>query len=189
MNSTKNHEKGLALECAGVTKRFLGLQAVDRVDLQVEHGERLAIIGPNGAGKTTLFSLISGLYPVTSGSIYLAGKDITRMPPHRRTYLGLSRTFQITTLFPRLTVWENLVIAAMGLEKTKFSMIKPISRYHHLKERVLGLLDSVGMQGKGEVAVKNLSHGEQRQIEICLALISNPSLLLLDEPTAGLSPA
>jgi len=176
-----------ALECKGLTKRFDSLEAVKEVNLRIEKGERRAIIGPNGAGKTTLFSLISGLYPVTSGSIRIFDRDITHLPSYRRTYLGLGRTFQITNLFPTLTVLDNLVIAAMGLQRMKFSMLKPLSGYRQINERASEVLESVGMAEKRMRVVKNLSYGDQRQIEIALALVNNPRVLLLDEPTAGLS--
>jgi branched-chain amino acid transport system ATP-binding protein len=178
-----------ALECKTLTKRFGGLEAVKEVNLRVDAGERRAIIGPNGAGKTTLFSLISGLYPVTSGSIRIFGRDITHLPSHRRTHLGLGRTFQITNLFPTLSVIENLIVAAMGLRGMKFQMLRPLSTYRDFYERAAEVLESVGVAEKRWEVTKNLSYGEQRQIEICLALISNPVVLLLDEPTAGLSPA
>jgi branched-chain amino acid transport system ATP-binding protein len=178
-----------ALECLNLTKRFGGLEAVNRVNLQAKAGERRAILGPNGAGKTTLFRLISGEFPASSGSIRYFGKDITQMACHRRTHLGLGRTFQITSLFPTLSVLDNLILAAMGLKRTKFSMLRPLSTYRDVHERVMEILESVGMADKKGETVKNLSHGEQREIEISLALISNPKVLLLDEPTAGLSPA
>jgi len=179
----------LALECQNLTKRFGGLEAVHAVNLGIETGERRAIIGPNGAGKTTLFRLISGEFPVTSGSIRFFGRDITSMHCHRRTYLGLGRTFQITNLFPTISVMENLIMAAMGLKRMKFSMVRPLSSYRDLYARADEILMNVGMDAKRDWIVKNLSHGEQRQIEISLALISDPKILLLDEPTAGLSPA
>ena len=182
-------ERHPALECEGLTKRFGELVAVNGINLRVEGGERRAIIGPNGAGKTTLFSLISGLYPVTSGFIRFFGGEITRMPCHRRTSLGLGRTFQITTLFPTLSVLDNLVIAAMGLKGMKFQMVRPLSTYRELYSRADEVLGRVGIGERRAEIVKNLSHGEQRQIEIALALISNPAVILLDEPTAGLSPA
>ncbi|MBW1672753.1 MAG: ABC transporter ATP-binding protein [Deltaproteobacteria bacterium] len=178
-----------ALECQGLTKRFGGLEAVRDINLRVSAGERRAIIGPNGAGKTTLFNLISGEIRATGGQIKIFGRDITRMPSHRRVYLGLGRTFQITNLFPTLTLLENLLIAAMGLKRMKFSMLRPLSTYRDIHKRAQELLESVGMAGKAKEPVKNLSHGEQRQVEIALALITNPTLVLLDEPTAGLSPA
>jgi branched-chain amino acid transport system ATP-binding protein len=189
MNARGGDASAHALVCKGLTKRFGGLEAVKDVDLQIARGERRAIIGPNGAGKTTLFSLISGVYPVSAGSISLLGHDVTRLPSYRRAYLGLGRTFQITNLFPTLTVIENLVLAALCLKRLKFSMLKPLSRYRPLYNRAEEILETVGMLGKLNQTVKNLSHGEQRQVEIALSLVSNPTVLLLDEPTAGLSPA
>ena len=189
MNSMRGEGVRPALECEGLTKRFGGLEAVKQVDLRVDVGERRALIGPNGAGKTTFFSLISGLYPVTSGSIRIFGQDITHLPCNQRTYLGLGRTFQITNLFPTLTVMENLVVAAMGLRGIKFSMVRPLSTYRGLYERADEVLETVGIAEKRAEVVRNLSYGEQRQIEISMALVSNPTVLLLDEPTAGLSPA
>jgi len=178
-----------ALECENLSKRFGGLEAVKEVNLRIDPGERRAIIGPNGAGKTTLFSLISGVYSVTSGSIKILGQDITDLPSHRRTNLGLARTFQITNLFPTLSVIENLIIAAMGLRRTKFQMLRPLSTYRDLYDRASEELERVGMSQRKWEEVRNLSYGEQRQIEVTLALISNPVVVLLDEPTAGLSPA
>jgi len=189
MNSTREEKVEPALRCEALSKRFGGLEALSKFDLRLEAGERRAIIGPNGAGKTTLFSLISGIYPATSGSIYIFNKDITKLSPHRRTSLGLGRTFQITTLFPALTVLENLILAEMGLRKIKFSMVRPLSTYPGLHKRAGEVLESVGMTENRHKVVKDMSYGEQRQIEVALALISNPTVLLLDEPTAGLSAA
>ena len=182
-------ETSLALECHGLSKRFGGLDAVTKIELQIASGERRAIIGPNGAGKTTFFRLISGEFPATSGTIRLFQHDITRMPCHRRTHLGLGRTFQITNLFPTLTVLDNLVIAAMGQRGMKFSLLRPLSTYRDLYRQAEEILENVGMIDKRYTLIRNLSHGEQRQIEISLALVSKPRVLLLDEPTAGLSPA
>jgi branched-chain amino acid transport system ATP-binding protein len=189
MNGLLDKREDLALECTNLSKRFGGLDAVNKVNLQVQAGERRAILGPNGAGKTTFFRLLSGEFPVSSGSIRYFGRDITHMACHRRTRLGLGRTFQITNLFPTLSVLDNLVLAAMGLKKTKFSMLRPLSTYRDLQERAMGLLGKMGMTDRQGEIIKNLSHGEQREIEIALALISNPRILLLDEPTAGLSAA
>jgi branched-chain amino acid transport system ATP-binding protein len=172
-----------------VTKNFVGLTAVDHVSLEVRAGERRGIIGPNGAGKTTIFNLICGELPLSHGKILHFGEDVTRIPTHKRTALGIARTFQITNLFPNLTVLQNLLLAAQGLEATKYIMYRPISSYKHLYEKSKSLLQEVELWEKWDVLIKNLSHGEQRQIEVCLALIEQPRLLLLDEPTAGLSPA
>jgi branched-chain amino acid transport system ATP-binding protein len=179
----------LALSLSDVSKAFGGLRAVDGVSLQVRPGERRAIIGPNGAGKTTLFSLISGELPLTEGRITLFGRDITRVSPHRRAALGLARTYQITNLFPRLTVLENCLLAVQALMPVKLHLHRSLGRYPALFERARVVLGAVGLADKAGETVRNLSHGEQRQLEIALALAGAPKLLLLDEPTAGLSPA
>jgi branched-chain amino acid transport system ATP-binding protein len=189
MNGESMNKGPSALSCQKLTKAFGGLEAVKDVDLRVSHGERRAIIGPNGAGKTTFFDLINGQHPATSGSIELLGRNVTKLPAHKRAALGLGRTFQITNLFPTKTVIDNLVISTMGLLSTKFSMFRPLSSYRPLYEKAEEAFKSVGLSGLGGVMVKNLSYGEQRQVEIAMALISQPKVLLLDEPTAGLSPA
>ncbi len=178
-----------ALRLSNVSKAFEGLRAVDGVSLEVGPGERRAIIGPNGAGKTTLFSLISGETRPTSGRVTLFGRDVTRLPPHRRAALGLARTYQITNLFPRLTALENCLLAAQALTPAKLHLHRSLARYPDLFARARSMLEAVGLDGKGSEAVRNLSHGEQRQLEVALALAGAPKLLLLDEPTAGLSPA
>ena len=178
-----------ALSLSNVSKAFGGLRAVDGVSLSVQAGERRAIIGPNGAGKTTLFSLISGEQSVTDGNIVLFGRDVTRLPPHRRAARGLARTYQITNLFPKLSVLENCLLAAQGLRPVKFHFHRNLRHYPALFARAREVLQAVGLTAKAEEVVRNLSHGEQRQLEIALALAGEPKLLLLDEPTAGLSPA
>ncbi len=152
-------------------------------------GERRALIGPNGAGKTTLFNLVAGVLPVSAGRITLFGHDVTRMMPHRRAALGLTRTFQISNLFPSLTVRENCVLAVQALSPVKLAMHRRLSGYHDLHARAEETLAAVGLAERAGATVRNLSHGEQRQLEIALALAGRPRLLLLDEPTAGLSPA
>ncbi|HEV2055288.1 MAG TPA: ABC transporter ATP-binding protein [Methylomirabilota bacterium] len=178
-----------ALQLEGVSKSFGGLQALAGVTLAVRPGERRALIGPNGAGKTTLFNLISGSLPVTAGTITLFGRDVTDTPAHVRAAEGLARTFQITNLFPDLTVLENCLLAVQALTPTRFAMLRPVGAYIGLHARARATLESVGLDGVGDALVKNLSHGEQRQLEIALALAGRPRVLLLDEPTAGLSPA
>lgn len=178
-----------ALRLTNVSKAFDGLRAVDGVSLAVAPGERRAIIGPNGAGKTTLFSLISGEIKPTDGQIHLFGRDLTRLPPHRRAAMGLTRTYQITNLFPRLTVLQNSLIAVQALTPAKFHLHRALSHYSDHFAQARSVLDSVGLREKESEIVRNLSHGEQRQLEIALALAGAPKLLLLDEPTAGLSPA
>ena len=172
-----------------MSKIFGGLHAVDGVELAVRPGERRALIGPNGAGKTTLFNLISGALPPTSGSIVFFGRDVTRMAQHRRAALGLSRTFQISNLFPTLTVLENCLLAVQALTPARLAMHRPLAGYTALHEGARASLAAVGLSDRADAIVKNLSHGEHRQLEIALALAGRPRVLLLDEPTAGLSPA
>jgi branched-chain amino acid transport system ATP-binding protein len=179
----------LALSLSNLSKAFEGLHAVDGVSLAVATGERRAIIGPNGAGKTTLFSLISGETRPTEGRIFFFGQDVTRLPPRRRAALGLSRTYQITNLFPCLTALENCLLAVQALTRAKLHLHRSLARYTDHFARARAVLEAVGLQGKEDEVARNLSHGEQRQLEIALALAGAPKLLLLDEPTAGLSPA
>jgi branched-chain amino acid transport system ATP-binding protein len=173
----------------GMSKSFGGLMAVNSVSLCLEHGARRALIGPNGAGKTTLFNLISGALNPTAGRIVYCGEDITHLRSYRRAALGIARTFQITNLFPKLTVLENILLACQALERTKFVMFRPLSSYRRLMDRAVELLKQFELWEKQNELIKNLSHGDQREIEVALALAGQPRLLLLDEPTAGLSPA
>ena len=176
-----------ALELRGLSKSFGGLAAVRGVTLTVMPGQRKAIIGPNGAGKTTLFNLITGILPASSGQVVLFGQDVTKWPSHRRTALGMARTFQVTSLFPRLTVLDNVLLAIEGLRPTKFVMWRFLSSYHDVYEKAHGLLERAGFLDRKDTEVRYLSHGEQRQLEIVLGLASDPRILLLDEPAAGLS--
>jgi branched-chain amino acid transport system ATP-binding protein len=178
-----------ALRLDGVSKYFGGLQAVGDVSLAVRAGERRALIGPNGAGKTTLFNLISGSLPVSTGAISFFGRDVTGIPTHRRAAQGLARTFQITNLFADLTVLDNCLLAIQAVTRARFAMLRPLTAFRDLHAAALAALETVGLGAVGDVPVRNLSHGEQRQLEIALALAGKPRLLLLDEPTAGLSPA
>jgi branched-chain amino acid transport system ATP-binding protein len=178
--------KPLAIE--GLSKSFGGLHAVSEVSFSVDAGERVVIIGPNGAGKTTLFNLITGVLPPTEGKIYLFGEDVTQMPSHRRTHKGIARTFQITNLFPELTLQENLVLAVMGTNSLKFVVHKPVTAYKEIQERVDALLAEWNLQDFRSSLVRNLSYGMQRQIEVLMALACNAKILLLDEATAGLPP-
>jgi branched-chain amino acid transport system ATP-binding protein len=168
---------------------FGGLRAVDAVNLRVEVGERRVLMGPNGAGKTTLFNLVSGIYQATRGRIVYFEKDVTGLPAYRRAALGIARTYQITNLFPNLTVSENILMACQALERTKFVMLRPLSSYRRLMDRCSGLLKEFELWERRNERVKNLSHGYQRQIEVAMALAQRPRLLLLDEPAAGLSSA
>jgi ABC-type branched-subunit amino acid transport system ATPase component len=155
----------------------------------VRPGERRALIGPNGAGKTTLFNLIAGALPVSAGRITLFGDDVTGMAQHRRAALGLARTFQITNLFPTLTVLDNVRLAAQARTSARFAMLRPLRRFGDLESRAREALTAVGLGDRADSRVRHLSHGEQRQLEIALALAGQPRVLLLDEPAAGLSQA
>jgi branched-chain amino acid transport system ATP-binding protein len=147
------------------------------------------VIGPNGAGKTTLFNIISGLIPPSSGRVFIFGKDATRLPPHRRASLGVGRTFQITNLFSNLTVYENLLLSLKPVDSKKRFPLMALHSYRHLSSRAKSLLDQSGLWERRNVFVRNLSYGEQRRVEIIMALAQNPKLLLLDEFTSGLSSA
>ncbi len=167
-----------ALELRGLSKSFGGLRAVRGVTLTVLPGERKAIIGPNGAGKTTLFNLITGILPATSGQVMLFGQDVTKWPSHRRTALGMARTFQITSLFPKLTVLENVLLAIQGLRRSKFVMWRFLSSYRESYDKAYGLLERAQFLDRKDTEVRYLSHGEQRQLEIVVGLASDPRILL-----------
>ena len=175
------------LELKGLSKSFGGLNALQNVDLCVRPGDRKAVIGPNGAGKTTLFNVISGVFPASSGQILLFGRDVTRQPSYCRTAMGMARTFQITSLFPKLSVLDNVLLAIAGVRPMKFNVWRPLSSYREAHDNARELLQSVGYWERRDTVVRNLSHGEQRQIEIVLGLASAPKILLLDEPAAGLA--
>ncbi len=178
-----------ALTVERITKSFGGLTAVNGVDLAIEPGERRALIGPNGAGKTTLFNLISGTLPPSSGRLLLFGQDVTALPPHTRARLGLARTFQITTLFRNLSVLDNVLLAVQALDPAKHVFYRRRRAYTRLLDRAQALLEQWRLAAQADVPVRELSYGEQRQLGIIMAMASQPKLLLLDEPTAGLSPA
>ena len=177
-----------ALVVKNLTKDFGGVRAVNDVSFSVEPGERLAIIGPNGAGKTTLFQLLSGMLTPTTGSISVFGKDITKLPAHKRAALGIGRTFQITNLFLNLTVLDNVLLALEAQGMTRYNLIRPVSSFKHLLGQAEDILGQWGLAARRDFPVRSLSYGEQRQLEIMLTLSQNRSFLLLDEPTCGLSP-
>src|SRR5260221_4266685 len=175
------------LELRGLCKSFGGLQAVRDVTFKVMPGDRKAIIGPNGAGKTTLFNLITGIFPSSAGQVLLFGKEVTGWTGHRRTAMGMARTFQITSLFPRLTVLDNVLLAIKGLKRSKFVMWRFLSSYKDVYEKAYRHLEQAEFTDRANTEVRYLSHGEQRQLEIVVGLASDPNILLLDEPAAGLS--
>jgi branched-chain amino acid transport system ATP-binding protein len=174
------------LEIDNVTKRFGNLVAVREVSLNVAKGELCAIIGPNGAGKTTFFNLISGYFPPTSGTILFDGKDITRLATHERVVRGMARTFQITEIFPELTVFENVRIATEVSSGYRLLPWIGRSEAQEVRRHVETMLKLVSLETKSDRLVGELSHGDQRAAEIAMALALKPHLLLLDEPTAGM---
>jgi len=176
------------LRLRGIGRRFGGVQAVSDVDLDVRPGERRAILGPNGAGKTTLFNLISGEFPPSSGTVELFGDDVTRVPARRRTRLGLSRTFQTSRLFAGLSVEDNLYLSVLGVRGGHLRPVRT-AEDKRLRERARDVAERVGLTEQLPTLVGSLSHGEQRQLEVGMARASDPKLMMLDEPAAGLSRA
>ena len=174
------------LQVRGVSKHFGRLVAVNDVSMTVEPGELRAVIGPNGAGKTTFFNLISGFFPPTAGSIVFDGQDITKLAEHQRVKRGMARTFQITEIFPELTVRENLRVPVEVAAGKRLSPWMTRATTAKMMERVDELVEMGGLGGKGDRLVGELSHGDQRATEIMMSLALNPRLLLLDEPTAGM---
>ena len=178
-----------ALEVAGLVKEFGGLRAVDRVSLSVPAGQRRVLIGPNGAGKTTLFHCVTGTLAPTAGRVRLFGRDVTHLPEHRRTALGIGRTFQISNVITDLTCAENLLLAAAGTDRRKWVVHRPVESFDDLRRAAGASLALVGLEHRTDHMVRLLSYGERRQLELALALASRPRVLFLDEPCAGLSPS
>jgi branched-chain amino acid transport system ATP-binding protein len=175
------------LRLRGVGRRFGGLQAVREVDLEVRPGERRAVLGPNGAGKTTLFNVIAGEFPPTSGTIELFGADVTYLPARRRVGMGLTRTYQTSRLFLGLSVEDNLYLSLIGKQGGHLRPVRVPSRDGRLRREAREMAARVGLETVTGELVKNLSHGEQRQLEVAMALAGEPQLMMLDEPAAGLS--
>ena len=177
------------LRIAGVQRRFGGLRALNGVTLAVGEGERLALIGPNGAGKTTLFNLIAGELAPTAGQIVFDGQNVTRLRPHQRAVRGLARTFQKNNLFLGLSVLENVRLAVQRRRGQGFRVTRPASALGEVTDEALDLLGRLELRDRQAMPARGLSYGEQRQLEVAVALACRPRLLLLDEPTAGMSPA
>ena len=176
-----------ALELAGVHKSFGATPIIRGVDLRVRAGERHAIIGPNGAGKSTLFDLVSGRHRVSAGAIRLAGETITDRAPYELHRRGLGRSFQITNIFPRLSTFENVRCAALWSSGMGYACWRLVSRQRALNERSALVLEEVGLAARRDIPAGVLSYAEQRALEIGIAIAGDPSVLLLDEPTAGMS--
>ncbi|WP_157155480.1 MULTISPECIES: ABC transporter ATP-binding protein [unclassified Diaminobutyricimonas] len=179
---------GSILELEGVTKRFGGIAAVNGVSFALPPGGRMAVIGPNGAGKSTLFRLIAGEYAPTSGRVLLFGEDATHLSERTRANRGVSRTFQVSNLFAELSVEDNVRVAVQAASGESQRFWRPVRRgVGEVGKRVDAALSQVGLRARSQRLVKELSHGEHRQLEIAMALVRQPKLLLLDEPAAGLS--
>lgn len=177
------------LKTENLTKAFGALRAVNGVSLDIEAGTLHSIIGPNGAGKTTLFNLLTGTFPPSSGSIHFDGRDITGTPAARIAHLGLARSYQRTTVFPAFSLLDNVWVAAFATGKSwRGLMWSKTERYTEVTARALKALADVGLADKALVPAREISHGEQRQLELAIALAAAPRVLLLDEPAAGLSP-
>ena len=177
------------LETKNLTKAFGALTAVDAVSMQIEAGSLHSIIGPNGAGKTTLFNLLTGTFAPTSGRIVFDGKDITGTPANRVAHLGLARSYQRTTVFPAFSLFDNVWVAAFATEKSWNGLMwKSASEFPDAAERARQALRDVGLESRSSQLAREISHGEQRQLELAIALAASPRVLLLDEPAAGLSP-
>ncbi len=176
------------LRLRGVGRRFGGVHAVRDVDLEVRPGERRAILGPNGAGKTTLFNLISGEFPPTTGSVELFGNDVTREPARRRARMGLARTFQTSRLFLGLSIEDNLYLSVLGVRDGHLRLVRN-KQDTEMREKARSIAEAIGLADRLEILVSELSHGEQRQLEVGMARASDPKLMMLDEPAAGLSRA
>jgi branched-chain amino acid transport system ATP-binding protein len=174
-----------ALQIENLKKSFGGLPAISGVSLAVAPGERRLIIGPNGAGKTTLFNLITGDLPSDAGTIALFEKEVTRLRTHRRVHLGLARTYQIITLFPKDTLEHNIALSLLGLSKARWNAFGLISENFYREAN--DVLTRVGLEGKAKRPISELAYGEKRRVEIAMALAQKPKVLLLDEPLAGLS--
>jgi len=180
---------GTVLATRHLTRRFGGVVALNGVALEVDAGERHAIIGPNGAGKTTLFNVVSGELLPSSGQVLLEDRPITGLAPHRIAALGLARTFQRNNLLLNLTTMENVRLSVQAHTTATRRWFAPIARLIDLREAALVLLNRVGLGDRATAPARTLSHGEQRQLELAIALAGRPRVLLLDEPTSGMSPA
>ena len=175
------------LETQGLGLRFGGATIVDDVSLSVPEGLFVSIIGPNGAGKTSFFNLLSGLYRPSAGRVFLRGADVTALPPHARVRRGLGRSFQLTTIFPGLSTLENARLAAQAARPGNFALWRGAVRDRAALDRAAAALATVGLRGREGVPAGSLAHGDKRKLELALLLCTEPAVLLLDEPTAGVS--
>lgn len=177
----------IILETHNLRREFGALVAVADVSIQVQAGSLHSIIGPNGAGKTTFFNLLSGNIAPSSGKVLFKGRDITRLPLHRTAHLGIGRSFQITNIFPNLTVHENIRLAAQALGRDNFKLLRSANRFTDYASRTWSVIEQVGLLQEGLQLARTLPHGAQRKLELGMILAPDPELLLLDEPTAGMA--
>ena len=177
------------LELRGVDKSFGALEVLSRIDLDIEEGKITSVIGPNGAGKTTLFNVITGRFPASAGAILFKKRDITRMKAPEITLAGLARSFQITNIFKKLTVSENIFLAVQTKSPQRLSLFSPAKGLKEVGEKSSEILERLGLRKWADVPAGQLSHGDQRHLEIGMTLATGPELLMLDEPTSGMSPA
>jgi len=175
------------LETKDLSHDFDGLWALNRVNLQVKEGERHAIIGPNGAGKTTLFNVITGTYIPSRGRIFLKGQDVTKAKPHEMVRLGMGRSFQITSTFSRLTAFENIRMAVLSKRGIRFNLFRQVGKMKNITEETDAILKRINLDGERDVPASALSYGKNRSLEISMALATDPEIVMLDEPTAGMS--
>ncbi len=174
------------LKTQGLTKEFGKLRAVNEVTLEIRQGDIHAIIGPNGAGKSTYFNLITGYHPVTSGKILFKGKEITHLPAYRRCKLGITRSFQITSIYPKLTVYESVLMGLLSHRRITLDFFSSAKK--HFKEEVWRILEDVGLADQADRLGDSISHGDKKRLELGITLGTEPEILLLDEPTCGMSP-
>ena len=180
-------DSDIIIETKNLTKQFGALVAVDDVSMQVRKNSLHAIIGPNGAGKTTFFNLLSGNLEPTRGQVFYKGHDITHQPVHRTIHFGIGRSFQITNIFPNLTVLENIRLASQALGNDNFKFWRPASHFRRYEERAWDVINLVGLADRAQAPARTLPHGDQRKLELGMILAPDPEVLLLDEPTAGMA--
>ncbi len=180
---------GEIMKVRNIAKNFGGLAVLQDVSFDLKAGERVALIGPNGAGKTTFINILSGLLRPSSGSIHFLGRDMAKLTPNGRVALGLSRSFQVSSLFAGLSVFENALMALFALQKSRYQMFCSFMSYEENNSRAREILEEADLWNRKETAVSELSHGEKRRLEIALSISSRPKALLLDEPNAGLDGA
>jgi branched-chain amino acid transport system ATP-binding protein len=175
------------LETKGLYHDFSGLEVLFNINLEVKEGERLALIGPNGAGKTTLYNVITGNYCPSKGQVFFKGQEVTGAPPHRLNRLGLGRSFQITSTFPKLTAFQNIRQAVLSKRGIRFQMLRLLDRMEEVTKETEEILKRINLDGQRDIPASSLSYGKHRSLEISMALATDPDLIMLDEPTAGMS--